>query len=71
MIVGMLPLALAMGEGSEIKSGMAIALIGGMVTSTLLSPILLPVVYTLIHDARGLFRKGKKPKEPLNGGIPV
>jgi HAE1 family hydrophobic/amphiphilic exporter-1 len=52
MIVGMLPVALAMGAGSEIKAGMAIALIGGMVTSTLFSPILLPVVYTLMNDLK-------------------
>jgi len=50
MIAGFLPAALAVGAGSEIKSGMAIALIGGMVTSTLLSPVLLPVIYTLMND---------------------
>lgn len=52
MIVGMLPLALSSGSGSEIKSGMAVVLIGGLITSTLISPILLPVVYTLIDEAR-------------------
>jgi HAE1 family hydrophobic/amphiphilic exporter-1 len=53
MIVGMLPLALSTGSSSEIKSSMAILLIGGLVTSTILSPILIPVVYTLIDDLRG------------------
>jgi hydrophobic/amphiphilic exporter-1 (mainly G- bacteria), HAE1 family len=53
MIVGMLPLAISSGSSSEIKSGMAILLIGGLVTSTLISPILLPVAYTLIDEARG------------------
>jgi HAE1 family hydrophobic/amphiphilic exporter-1 len=52
MIVGMLPLALSLGASSEIRSGMAVVLIGGLVTSTLLTPILLPVVYTLIEDLR-------------------
>ena len=52
MIVGMLPLAISTGSSSEIKSGMAILLIGGLVTSTLISPILLPVAYTLIDEAR-------------------
>jgi HAE1 family hydrophobic/amphiphilic exporter-1 len=52
MIVGMLPLALSTGASSEIKSGMAILLIGGLVTSTIISPILLPVAYTLIDEAR-------------------
>jgi HAE1 family hydrophobic/amphiphilic exporter-1 len=52
MIVGMLPLALSLGASSEIRSGMAVVLIGGLVTSTLLTPILLPVVYTLIDELR-------------------
>jgi len=52
MIVGMLPLALSIGASSEIRSGMAVVLIGGLVTSTILTPILLPVVYTMIEEAR-------------------
>ena len=64
MIVGMLPLALSSGASSEIKSSMAILLIGGLVTSTILSPILLPVVYTLIDDARAKRRRNaSKPEE--------
>ena len=64
MIVGMLPLALSSGASSEIKSSMAILLIGGLVTSTILSPILLPVVYTLIDDARAKRRgNASKPEE--------
>jgi hydrophobic/amphiphilic exporter-1 (mainly G- bacteria), HAE1 family len=65
MIVGMLPTALAMGDGSEIKSGMGIVLIGGMVTSTILSPILIPVAYTLLEDARKAFR-GKRERKLNN-----
>ena len=53
MIVGMLPLALSIGASSEIRSGMAVVLIGGLITSTLLTPVLLPVVYTLIDDLKG------------------
>jgi HAE1 family hydrophobic/amphiphilic exporter-1 len=60
MIVGMMPLALSAGASSEIKSGMAILLIGGLVTSTLISPILLPVSYTLIDEAR---RRGASRRE--------
>jgi HAE1 family hydrophobic/amphiphilic exporter-1 len=61
MIVGMMPLALSLGASSEIRSGMAVILIGGLITSTILTPLLLPVVYTLIDDLRR-----KKPLE--NGG---
>jgi HAE1 family hydrophobic/amphiphilic exporter-1 len=50
LIGGMLPTALALAEGSEIRKGMAIAIIGGMVTSTFLTPIVIPVAYTLLND---------------------
>ena len=48
MIAGMLPTALAFGEGSESRQPMAIAVAGGMFTSTLLSLILVPVIYEII-----------------------
>lgn len=63
MIVGMLPLALSLGDGSEVKSGMAVVLIGGLIASTILSPILLPVVYTLIDDLRNSVKKKKDMDE--------
>jgi HAE1 family hydrophobic/amphiphilic exporter-1 len=61
MIVGMLPSAISSGAGSEMRSGMAIIIIGGLITSTVLSPIVLPVVYTLMDDARQYLAKRKKP----------
>ncbi len=68
MIVGMLPLAMALGEGSEIKSGMAVALIGGLVSSTLLSPVLLPVVYTLMDDLKNHIHSRRKKNINIDGG---
>jgi len=68
MVVGMLPLALSIGASSEIRSGMAVVLIGGLVTSTVLTPILLPVVYTLLDDARGRrARRTTKPAPAIGG----
>jgi hydrophobic/amphiphilic exporter-1 (mainly G- bacteria), HAE1 family len=64
MIVGMLPLALSTGSSSEMKSSMAILLIGGLVTSTIISPLLLPAVYTLIDDARNRRRAKKNEINP-------
>ena len=52
MIFGMLPAALSYGNGSEMKSGMALVLIGGLAASTILTPLVIPVVYTLIDDFR-------------------
>lgn len=68
MIMGMMPLALALGEGSEIKSGMAVALIGGLVNSTLLTPVLLPVVYTLIDDFKNYIHSKHRKNTNINGG---
>jgi HAE1 family hydrophobic/amphiphilic exporter-1 len=51
MIFGMLPLALAWGPGAEQRAPLARAVIGGLVTSTLLTLFVVPVVYTLIEDA--------------------
>jgi HAE1 family hydrophobic/amphiphilic exporter-1 len=50
MIFGMLPLALAIGEGAEQRAPMAHAVIGGLVTSTLLTLFVVPVAYTLLDD---------------------
>jgi HAE1 family hydrophobic/amphiphilic exporter-1 len=50
IIFGMLPGALGRGEGSEARAPMSIAVIGGLITSTLLSLVVVPVVYTLFDD---------------------
>lgn len=56
-ILGMLPIALGIGAGSELRAPMAVAIIGGLVTSTLLSLIVVPVLYALLDDLRSRFRK--------------
>jgi HAE1 family hydrophobic/amphiphilic exporter-1 len=50
MIFGMLPLAFAIGAGAEMRAPMARAVIGGLITSTLLSLLVVPVVYSLLDD---------------------
>ncbi len=50
MIFGMLPVALTTSEGSEFRSPMGQAVIGGLITSTLLTLFVVPVVYALIDD---------------------
>ena len=47
-VLGLLPMALGLGEGSEIRAPMAITVIGGLLVSTLLTLVLIPVVYTLM-----------------------
>ncbi|MCX7918702.1 MAG: efflux RND transporter permease subunit [bacterium] len=50
MIFGMLPIALGLGSGGEIRSPMAVCVIGGLITSTMLTLIVVPVVYTILDD---------------------
>jgi HAE1 family hydrophobic/amphiphilic exporter-1 len=74
MIFGMLPLAFALGEGSEQRAPMARAVIGGLITSTMLTLFVVPVMSTLLEDAvawvrsvpsriRGIRSGGGKPRE--------
>jgi HAE1 family hydrophobic/amphiphilic exporter-1 len=50
MIFGMLPIALAMGEGGGFRAPMARAVIGGLITSTMLTLLVVPVAYTYFDD---------------------
>ncbi len=57
MGAGMLPLALGFGADPSFRSPMAVTVIGGLITSTLLSLLVVPAVYTFVDDAQGLMRK--------------
>ncbi len=50
MIAGMLPIAFGIGAGAEVRQAMAIAVIGGLITSTMLTLLVVPVVHTFIDD---------------------
>ncbi|MBE0549096.1 MAG: efflux RND transporter permease subunit, partial [Rubrivivax sp.] len=58
MIFGMLPLALALNDGGEIQAPMGRAIIGGLITSTLLTLVVVPVLYSY------LVREGSREKQP-------
>ncbi|MHB8158439.1 MAG: efflux RND transporter permease subunit, partial [Desulfocucumaceae bacterium] len=64
MIVGMLPIAVSTSVGSEMRAGMAIALIGGLVLSTLLTLVVIPVAYTYMDDFRGKIRGRRLEQKP-------
>jgi HAE1 family hydrophobic/amphiphilic exporter-1 len=70
MIFGMLPIAIGMGEGGGFRAPMARAVIGGLITSTLLTLVVVPVAYTYFDDfggwvARGFKRKPKPAVAPV------
>src|SRR5262249_23005878 len=49
-LLGMFPLALGIGKGSETQAPMATAVMGGLTTSTMLTLLVIPVVYSLLDD---------------------
>ena len=51
-VLALLPLALGFGEGAEIRSPMAVAVIGGLLSSTVLTLVVIPVIYSLFEDAK-------------------
>jgi HAE1 family hydrophobic/amphiphilic exporter-1 len=59
-IIGMLPVALSKGSGAELRNGLAWVVIGGMMLSTFLTLIVVPVMYRILHSGQG--RKGYRQK---------
>jgi len=51
-IFGMVPMALSRGEGSELWNALGITVIGGMILSSLVTLVLIPLLYSLIHGRR-------------------
>ena len=76
-IAGMTPIALELGAGAQTRSPMAIAVIGGMTTSTLLTLIVVPVWFTYVdsfqHGLRHGFRRQKRSSnsESTNPQLPI
>lgn len=63
MIFAMMPLALGLGEGAEGRAPMAHAIIGGLITSTLLTLVVVPVIYSLLDDLRAKTSKLLRRKQ--------
>jgi HAE1 family hydrophobic/amphiphilic exporter-1 len=61
MIFGMVPLAFALSEGSEQRAPMGQAVIGGVITSSLLTLVVVPVVYCYMDDLAHWLRKRLGP----------
>ncbi|MHB8993059.1 MAG: efflux RND transporter permease subunit, partial [Chloroflexota bacterium] len=63
MIFGMIPVAVGFGAGAELRQPMGISVIGGLITSTLLTLVAVPVAYSIIDDA-GRWIAGRSCKTP-------
>lgn len=65
-IAGIIPIAIGFGAGAESRRPMGVAVVGGMLTSTFLTLLIIPVVYTVFSDlAERLHRKPKVVTSPL------
>jgi len=61
-ICALIPLAIGLGGGSIISGGLAVIVIGGLTTSTLLTLVMVPVMYELLH-----FRKSRRERKTAAG----
>lgn len=59
MVAGMAPIAMGIGAGAESRAPMAIAVIGGLITSTLLTLVVVPVVYSLVDNLQKKWTKAQ------------
>ncbi len=71
MILGMLPTALSHGEGSEFRAPMAIAVIGGVISSTLLSLVVVPAFYLGIENVKAWIARDRRRAEVAKKPIPA
>ncbi len=68
VILGSLPAAIGFGAGTTLRSGLAIVVIGGMITSTLLTLFIVPVAYSLLESAKARVARWRHGKEPGKQG---
>jgi hydrophobic/amphiphilic exporter-1 (mainly G- bacteria), HAE1 family len=59
LVFAMIPLALKLGDGAESRSPMAVVVLGGMITSTLLTLVMVPCAYTYLDDFQNLLLRRK------------
>ncbi|HET6231195.1 MAG TPA: efflux RND transporter permease subunit, partial [Longimicrobiaceae bacterium] len=75
LVAGMLPVALGTAEGAGWRAPLGIAVIGGVLTSTFLTLLVIPTVYEIMDDFRGwmsgLFRRGARQPHASHGHGPV
>jgi len=70
MILGMTPLALGLGSGAELRAPMAHAIIGGLITSTMLTLIVVPAIYSCLDDIQGWLFGGRIKTQDRQNNLP-
>jgi multidrug efflux pump subunit AcrB len=64
MVFGMLPMAIALNDGGEIQAPMGRAIIGGVITSTLLTLVVVPVMYSYLDNLSAWFNRRVLGRHP-------
>ncbi|MFL6715631.1 MAG: efflux RND transporter permease subunit [Burkholderiaceae bacterium] len=68
MVFGMVPLAFGLSEGSEQRAPMGQAVIGGIITSSILTLVVVPVIYTYLDDFAAWAMRRRRPAEAMTQG---
>ena len=68
-VLGLLPMALGLGEGAELRAPLAVTVISGLLLATLLTLVVVPVVYTLLTASRPRERAAESIAVPVSGSI--
>src|SRR5262249_3069293 len=71
IVCAMIPLALKFQAGAESRAPLAVGVVGGGATSTLLTLLGVPVVYTYFDDLQALFKHGRAPSARRRAGAPA
>ncbi|ALJ12093.1 efflux RND transporter permease subunit [Sphingopyxis macrogoltabida] len=66
--LGFVPMAFNVGAGAEVQRPLATVVIGGIVSSTILTLLILPALYRMVHGRRS---KGEAPPRPVAGTVPA
>ncbi len=71
-VAGILPIAIGFGAGAESRRPMGVAVVGGMITSTVLTLVVVPMVYTVFSDAVAWAHRGRPstPSTPVDPTVP-
>ncbi len=69
-VLGLLPMALGIGRGADLRAPMAISVIGGLIVATGLTLIVVPVVYAIVEDVRRMWRRRRSARAARSVIVP-
>ena len=70
-VLGLLPMALGLGEGAELRAPLAVTVISGLIVATVLTLVVVPVIYTVLSGRAGLASPVSEAAKPPVGALPA